>query len=124
MASRRNRRPRVCPECPPPVPPVSPLVVQGISGSNGDDFLFVDVDPNILGIVDLIEWPVAPAVLNAGIPISVNDVRKDSPTTLIIDLVVGLIPGALSVEFFADTYGIVGVGGEFIEPGTYNGVVA
>lgn len=123
IASRRNRRPRVCPECPTPTPPVGPLVVSSVSGSNGDNFMFVNVASGVLGVVNLVEWPDAPVVINAGIPLGVDDVRKDSVDVLVIDLSLPLIPGALSVEFFPATYGIVGSGGEFIEPGTYDTVV-
>lgn len=73
QASRRNRRPRVC-VCPPETPPVPTVDVTGISGSNGDNFLFMTVDGDVAGSCSPKEGVFhPPELLINGVPSGWND---------------------------------------------------
>lgn len=125
LASRKNRRPRVCPECPPPTPPVALLVPVSIDATSFDVFFFVSFTPDAvwIGVDGSGGSQGGIEVVNDGNAIGVIGISAINLPDLQIIVDTPLVAGAISVTFPSGYVCVIGASGEFVQAGTFAGVV-
>lgn len=121
QASRRNRRPRVCPECE-PTPPPATMTPVNFAASGGDTFGFLDFDIPIGGAVKPLESLVHPPTLTInGVDEPLADIQPNDIMQYVVGWNTFLNPGDhLVLTIPADCFAFVGPAGEFTTPAVFD----
>lgn len=123
LASRRNRRPAVCPECPSVPPLVPPLNVLGLSASVGDDFVIIDVDGTLAAAAnDISSLPARCTVRSNGVDLIFAGQIVYGASQWLYEGTLPLAAGPLELIVPPNYFGVVSDVGGFVAPGTFNGV--
>lgn len=124
MASRRNRRPRVC-VCPPAVVPTTPLVVQSFDGGALDSFVEIEFTTDYQVVANPFDQLVSPPTLTInGVDAMITGIAPVTLSRFALTFVEVLLSGdVLELTVPENCYAVVGLDGGLITAGVYNQTV-